>query len=98
MKSGQLYQGYFNASQYNYLDVRRLTNLSLTFTDASWLQGFVNSSALNKQILLVGRQDMNRAVQGDIVAVELFDEKDWKAPGDEVLDQDCAFQLFSAWP
>ena len=31
---------------------------------------------------------MNRAVQGDIVAVEVFDEKDWKAPGDEVVDQE----------
>ena len=31
---------------------------------------------------------MNRAVQGDVVAVEVFDEKDWKAPGDEVVDQE----------
>ena len=33
---------------------------------------------------------MNRAVQGDVVAVEVFDEKDWKAPGDEVVDQESA--------
>lgn len=40
-------------------------------------------------MLLVGRENMNRAVDGDVVAVELFPEKDWKAPGDEVIDQDC---------
>ena len=39
-------------------------------------------------MLLVGREHMNRAVQGDVVAVEVFDEKDWKAPLDEVVDQD----------
>lgn len=31
---------------------------------------------------------MNRAVQGDVVVVEVFDEKEWKAPGDEVVDQE----------
>lgn len=31
---------------------------------------------------------MNRAVQGDVVVVEVFDESEWKAPGDDVVDQD----------
>ena len=39
---------------------------------------------------------MNRAVQGDIVAVEVFLESEWKAPADAVVDQDgalfCPFQ------
>ena len=40
-----------------------------------------------KPILLVGRENMNRAVQGDVVVVEVFDEKGWKVPADEVVDQ-----------
>ena len=36
---------------------------------------------------------MNRAVQGDIVAVEVFDEKEWKAPGDEVVEQESKFSV-----
>lgn len=32
---------------------------------------------------------MNRSVAGDIVVVEVFPESEWKAPTDEVLDQDC---------
>ena len=31
---------------------------------------------------------MNRAVHGDVVVVKVFDEKYWKAPGDEVVDQE----------
>ena len=40
-------------------------------------------------MLLVGRENMNRAVQGDIVVGEVFDEKEWKAPADAVVDQGC---------
>jgi exosome complex exonuclease DIS3/RRP44 len=43
---------------------------------------------------------MNRAVQGDVVVVEIFDEKEWRAPADEVVDQEgqlfleCSFRNF----
>ncbi|KZT57597.1 RNB-domain-containing protein [Calocera cornea HHB12733] len=70
VKSGRLFQGFFNPSQYNYLE------------------GFVNSQALGRPILVIGRADLNRAVSGDIVAVELYPESQWKAPGDEVVDQE----------
>ncbi len=33
---------------------------------------------------------MNRAVHGDIVAVEVFPMSEWKAPADAVVDQDGA--------
>jgi exosome complex exonuclease DIS3/RRP44 len=33
---------------------------------------------------------MNRAIQGDVVVVEVFDEGEWKVPGDEVIDQEGA--------
>jgi exosome complex exonuclease DIS3/RRP44 len=35
---------------------------------------------------------MNRGVQGDIVVVEVFDKKEWKAPADEVVDQDMTLK------
>jgi hypothetical protein len=31
---------------------------------------------------------MNRSVDGDMVVVEIFPKDQWKAPGEEVLDQD----------
>ncbi len=38
---------------------------------------------------------MNRAVHGDIVAVEVFSEQEWKAPTEEVVDQECEFRIKS---
>ncbi|KAJ3865942.1 hypothetical protein EV359DRAFT_72131 [Lentinula novae-zelandiae] len=55
----------------------------------NYLEGSVPVPAFDKPILLVGRENMNRAVQGDIVVIEVFPEKDWKAPADEVVDQEA---------
>jgi len=44
--------------------------------------------AHSKPVLLIGRENMNRAVHGDIVVVEVFNEQEWKAPTDEVVDQE----------
>jgi exosome complex exonuclease DIS3/RRP44 len=52
-------------------------------------QGTVNTQSLGRPILLVGREAINRSVQGDVVVVELLPESQWKAPGEEVIDQDC---------
>jgi exosome complex exonuclease DIS3/RRP44 len=53
--------------------------------------------AYSKPILLIGRENMNRAVHGDIVAVEVFSEQEWKAPTDEVVDQDCESVSYITW-
>ncbi|EPS99974.1 hypothetical protein FOMPIDRAFT_1123315 [Fomitopsis schrenkii] len=58
----------------------------------NYLEGNVPVTAFDKPILLIGRENMNRAVQGDIVAVEVFDEKEWKAPGDEVVEQETTLR------
>lgn len=44
--------------------------------------------AFTKPVLLVGRESMNRSVNGDVVVVEVFPESEWKAPADEVVDQE----------
>ncbi|KAH9911776.1 RNB-domain-containing protein [Epithele typhae] len=58
----------------------------------NYLEGSVPVSGFDRAVLLVGREHMNRAVQGDVVAVEVFDEKEWKAPGDEVVDQEATLK------
>jgi hypothetical protein len=40
---------------------------------------------------------MNRAVNGDVVVVELLPEAEWKAPGEEVLDQDGKYDPSQSW-
>ncbi|KAF9529933.1 hypothetical protein CPB83DRAFT_925381 [Crepidotus variabilis] len=58
----------------------------------NYLEGNVSVPGFNKPILLIGRENMNRAVQGDVVVVEVFDEKEWKAPADEVVDQESTLK------
>ena len=52
------------------------------------MQGSVLAPAFSRPVLLVGRENMNRTVHGDVVAIEIFDEKDWKVPVDQVIDQE----------
>lgn len=58
----------------------------------NYLEGSVPVPAFTKPVLLIGREHMNRAVQGDVVVVEVFEEKQWKAPADEVVDQDSTLK------
>ncbi|KAH6915185.1 mitotic control protein dis3 [Coprinopsis sp. MPI-PUGE-AT-0042] len=58
----------------------------------NYLEGSVNVSSFDQPILLIGRENMNRATNGDIVAVEVFPESEWKAPADEVVDQDLTLK------
>ncbi|KAF8870959.1 hypothetical protein BD779DRAFT_1720386 [Infundibulicybe gibba] len=58
----------------------------------NYLEGNVPVPAFSKPVLLVGRENMNRAVQGDVVVVEVFHEREWKAPADEVVDQEATLK------
>ncbi|PSS31962.1 hypothetical protein PHLCEN_2v2289 [Hermanssonia centrifuga] len=58
----------------------------------NYLEGSVPVAGLDKPVLLIGRENMNRAVQGDVVAVEIFPESEWKAPTDEVIDQEATLK------
>lgn len=56
----------------------------------NFLEGSVKVNAYDRPVLILGRDSMNRAVDGDIVAIEMLPESEWKAPGEEVLDADSA--------
>ncbi|GLC34112.1 hypothetical protein PLESTB_000838700 [Pleodorina starrii] len=43
-------------------------------------EGWVASESVGEDILINGRLDMNRAIDGDVVAVELLPESQWRAP------------------
>ncbi|WVQ84127.1 hypothetical protein IAT38_006274 [Cryptococcus sp. DSM 104549] len=58
----------------------------------NYLEGTVTVPGLKKPVLLVGREAMNRSVNGDVVVVEILPESEWKAPGEEVVDQDLALR------
>lgn len=50
------------------------------------MEGTVNLTEQDKSILLQGHASLNRAVDGDIVAVEILPEDQWTAPSGIVLE------------
>ncbi|KAH8323642.1 hypothetical protein KR074_008256 [Drosophila pseudoananassae] len=53
----------------------------------NYLEGSVNVESFEKAILIQGREALNRAVDGDLVAVELLPESQWSAPSEIVLEE-----------
>ncbi|XP_074047898.1 exosome complex exonuclease RRP44 [Macrotis lagotis] len=73
IKSGAYLQGTFRASRENYLEA------------TVWVHG---DDEENKEIILQGLRNLNRAVHEDIVAVELLPKSQWVAPSSVVLQDE----------
>ncbi|KAJ7480098.1 hypothetical protein B0H11DRAFT_2158020 [Mycena galericulata] len=58
----------------------------------NYLQGSVSVPKFPKPVLLIGREHLNRAVHGDMVVIEIFDEDKWGVEGDEVVDQEATLK------
>ncbi|KZC14228.1 PREDICTED: exosome complex exonuclease RRP44 [Dufourea novaeangliae] len=54
----------------------------------NFLEGYVNAEGMEKSILIQGRSNLNRAVDGDTVAIELLAEDQWSSPSDIVLQDE----------
>ncbi|KAJ6573965.1 hypothetical protein DFH09DRAFT_384346 [Mycena vulgaris] len=63
-----------------------------TASTYNYLQGSVSVSGYPKPVLLIGREHLNRAVHGDMVVIEIFDEAKWGVEGDEVVDQEATLK------
>ncbi|MCJ1436322.1 exosome catalytic subunit dis3 [Xylographa pallens] len=70
IKAGNLHQGIFNVSPYNYLE------------------GSVHVPAFDKSLLVLGRDNSNRAVQGDVAVVEILPKPQWKAPSTKIIEEE----------
>lgn len=55
----------------------------------NFLEGNVNVENFEKSILIQGRESLNRAIDGDIVCVELFPEQQWSSPSEIMLEDDA---------
>ncbi|KAJ6569587.1 hypothetical protein B0H19DRAFT_1136142 [Mycena capillaripes] len=58
----------------------------------NYLQGSVSVPGYPKPVLLIGRENLNRAVHGDMVVIEVLDEAKWGVEGDEVVDQEATLK------
>ncbi|GAB1867172.1 Exosome complex exonuclease RRP44 [Camponotus japonicus] len=54
----------------------------------NFLEGNVNVEGREKPIFVQGRTNLNRAVDGDIVAIEILPDNQWSAPSEIVLQDE----------
>lgn len=84
-----LFPAHLSASQiHDGIKCGKLHQGSFVASRDNYLEGFVNVEGIEKFVLVQGREGLNRAVDGDIVAIELFPKKMWSAPSDVILQDD----------
>lgn len=55
----------------------------------NYLEGSVHVSAFDKSLLILGRENSNRAIAGDAVVVEVLPKDQWKAPSTKIVDEEA---------
>ncbi|KAI9710981.1 MAG: exosome catalytic subunit dis3 [Bogoriella megaspora] len=54
----------------------------------NYLEGSVHVPAFDRSLLVLGRENSNRAVSGDVVVVEVLPKDQWKAPSSKLIDEE----------
>lgn len=54
----------------------------------NYLEGSVHVPAFDKSLIVLGRENSNRAVSGDVVVVEVLPQDQWKAPSTKIVEED----------
>ena len=55
----------------------------------NYLEGSVQVPAFDRALLIIGRENSNRAVAGDTVVVEVLAKDQWKAPSSKIVDEEA---------
>lgn len=54
----------------------------------NYLEASVHVPAFDKSLLILGRENGNRAVSGDVVVVEVLPQDQWKAPSTKIVEEE----------
>ncbi|KAJ2976542.1 hypothetical protein NQ176_g4893 [Zarea fungicola] len=54
----------------------------------NYLEGSIKVPAFPKPLVILGRENINRAVDGDVVVVELLPQDQWKQPSTKIIEED----------
>ncbi|KAF2706831.1 RNB-domain-containing protein [Pleomassaria siparia CBS 279.74] len=54
----------------------------------NYLEGSIHVPAFDKSLLILGRENSNRAVSGDVVVVEVLPQDQWKAPSTKIIEEE----------
>ncbi|KUI66447.1 Exosome complex exonuclease dis3 [Cytospora mali] len=55
----------------------------------NYLEGSVRVPAFPKALIILGRESMNRAVDGDVVVVEVLPKDQWKEPSTQIIEEEA---------
>ncbi|KAI1929611.1 exosome catalytic subunit dis3 [Ophidiomyces ophidiicola] len=55
----------------------------------NYLEGSVQVAAFDKSLLILGRENSNRSVAGDLVVVEILPKDQWKAPSTKIIEEEA---------
>ncbi|KAB5551186.1 hypothetical protein GE09DRAFT_165644 [Coniochaeta sp. 2T2.1] len=54
----------------------------------NYLEGSIRVPAFPKALLILGRENINRAIDGDVVVVEVLPKDQWKEPSSKVIEEE----------
>lgn len=83
-----IYPEYFSTSKLNTgLKAGTLHQGFFKVSPYNYLEGSVKVLAFDKPLLILGRENSNRAVAGDVVVVEVLPKAQWKAPSTKIIEE-----------
>lgn len=87
--SEQIYPEYFTLSKMmTGIKAGTLHQGIFNVSPYNYLEGSVHVPAFDKSLLILGRENSNRAVSGDIVVVEVLPKPQWKAPSTRIVEEE----------
>ncbi|KAK7753753.1 exosome catalytic subunit dis3 [Diatrype stigma] len=54
----------------------------------NYLEGSIKVPSFTKSLIILGRENINRAVDGDFVVVEVLPQDQWKAPSSKIIEEE----------
>ncbi|KAI1433316.1 RNB domain-containing protein [Xylaria sp. CBS 124048] len=55
----------------------------------NYLEGSIKVPAFPKHLIILGRDNINRAVDGDVVVVEVLPQDQWKSPSTKIIEEEA---------
>lgn len=55
----------------------------------NYLEGSIKVPAFPRPLLILGRDNINRSVDGDVVVVEVLPQDQWKAPSTKIIEEEA---------
>lgn len=55
----------------------------------NYLEGSIRVPAFPKALLILGRENINRAVDGDVIVIEVLPKDQWKEPSTQIIEEEA---------